>query len=191
MVTNWSGITFRTARKTTPATSLAERFRLLKHAEFFVGLSSGLSWLAWASGTPVVMISGFTHPTNEFETPYRVINYHACNSCWNDPRLRFDHKDFFWCPRHKGTPRQFECTRLITVDQVKQTIQRFRISPFSQPGIPAPMAERTAQYFPVCLLGRDFIRVLSKLNMRLPAIFGPSPANRRDTLASNHLGAPR
>jgi autotransporter strand-loop-strand O-heptosyltransferase len=44
-----------------------------------VGLSSGLSWLAWAAGTPVVMIAGFTHPTNEFATPYRVINYHACN----------------------------------------------------------------------------------------------------------------
>jgi hypothetical protein len=26
--------------------------------------------------------------------------------------------------RHKDTPRQFECTRLITVDQVKATIQR-------------------------------------------------------------------
>ena len=45
---------------------LQERARWLKHAEFFVGLSSGLSWLAWAVGTPVVMISGFTHPTNEF-----------------------------------------------------------------------------------------------------------------------------
>jgi autotransporter strand-loop-strand O-heptosyltransferase len=101
---------------------LADRVRLLKHAEFFVGLSSGLSWLAWAAGIPVVMISGFTHPTNEFSTPYRVINYHACNSCWNDPRVRFDHKDFLWCPRHVNTPRQFECTRLITVDQVKQVI---------------------------------------------------------------------
>ena len=60
------------------------------------------------------MISGFTHPTNEFATPYRVINWHACNSCWNDVRHRFDHKDFLWCPRHAGTPRQFECTRLIT-----------------------------------------------------------------------------
>jgi autotransporter strand-loop-strand O-heptosyltransferase len=101
---------------------LAERFCWLKHAEFFIGLSSGLSWLAWAAGIPVVMISGFTHPTNEFATPYRVINYHACNSCWNDVRVRFDHKDFLWCPRHKDTPRQFECTRLITVDQVKAVI---------------------------------------------------------------------
>jgi autotransporter strand-loop-strand O-heptosyltransferase len=103
---------------------LQERARWLKHAELFVGLSSGLSWLAWACGTPVVLISGFTHPTNEFDTLYRVINYHACNSCWNDVRVRFDHKDFQWCPRHKDTPRQFECTRLITADQVKAAIKR-------------------------------------------------------------------
>lgn len=103
---------------------LAERVRWLRHATCFVGLSSGLSWLAWATGTPVVMISGFTHPTNEFATPYRVINWHACNSCWNDPRLLFDHKDFLWCPRQAGTPRQFECTRLITPEQVIATIER-------------------------------------------------------------------
>ncbi|HKD28824.1 MAG TPA: autotransporter strand-loop-strand O-heptosyltransferase [Xanthobacteraceae bacterium] len=103
---------------------LQERARWLMHADFFVGLSSGLSWLAWAMGTPVVMISGFTHPTNEFETPYRIINYHTCNSCWNDVRHRFDHKDFMYCPRHKDTPRQFECTRFITTDQVKAAVQR-------------------------------------------------------------------
>ena len=103
---------------------LQERGRWLKHADFFVGLASGLSWLAWAVGRPVVMISGFSHPLTEFETPYRVINYHTCNSCWNDPKLRFDHKDFLWCPRHKGTPRQFECTRLITAEHVKAIIRR-------------------------------------------------------------------
>jgi autotransporter strand-loop-strand O-heptosyltransferase len=103
---------------------LQERARWLGYAEFFIGLSSGLSWLAWAMGKPVVLISGFTHPTNEFQTPYRVINYHACNSCWNDVRHRFDHKDFMYCPRHKDTPRQFECTRLITADQVKAVVQR-------------------------------------------------------------------
>ncbi len=110
---------------------LSERARWLKHADLFVGLSSGLSWLAWAVGTPVVMISGFTHPTNEFATPYRVVNWHACNSCWNDPRLRFDHKDFLWCPRHANTPRQFECTRLITAEHVLAMIGRV-------PGLLAP-----------------------------------------------------
>ena len=102
---------------------LVERARWLKHADFFVGLSSGLSWLAWAAGTPVVMISGFTHPRNEFSTPYRVINFHTCNSCWNDPLVSYNRHDFFTCPRHKDTPRQFECTRLITAEQVKSVIR--------------------------------------------------------------------
>ncbi len=108
---------------------LAERARWLRHAAAFVGLSSGLAWLAWAAGTPVAMISGFTHPTNEFATPFRVINWHACNSCWNDVRVRFDHHDFLWCPRHAGTPQQFECTRLITAEHVIATLMRM-------PGLP-------------------------------------------------------
>lgn len=116
---------------------LAERARWLRHASVFVGLSSGLSWLAWAAGAPVVLISGFTHPTNEFATPYRVVNWHACNSCWNDPHERFDHKDFFWCPRHAGTERHFECTRLITADAVLRTIARV-------PGLPAVAQESQA-----------------------------------------------
>lgn len=103
---------------------LVDRARWLRHCDFFIGLSSGLSWLAWAAGAKVVLISGFTHPNNEFDTPYRIINYHACNSCWNDPGLRFNHFDFLWCPRHAGTERQFECTRLITAEQVKATIRR-------------------------------------------------------------------
>lgn len=112
---------------------LVERARWLRHAALFVGLSSGLSWLAWAAGCPVVLISGFTHPTNEFATPYRVINWHACNSCWNDPRARFDHHDFMWCPRHAGTPRQFECTRLITAQQVITALGRIPGLPDRQP----------------------------------------------------------
>ena len=102
---------------------LSERARWLRHASFFIGLSSGLAWLAHAAGTPVVMISGFTHPDNEFFTPYRVINWHTCNSCWNDASHQFDHHDFLWCPRHKGTDRQFECSRLITGTQVIHTIR--------------------------------------------------------------------
>lgn len=103
---------------------LAERARWLKHAEVFVGLSSGLAWLAWAAGVPVVLISGFTHPTNEFQTPYRVNNWHTCNSCWNDPALRFDHHNFLWCPRHANTERMFECTRLITAAAVIAAVDR-------------------------------------------------------------------
>ena len=101
---------------------LIERANWLKHANFFVGLSSGLSWLAWACGIPVVMISGFTHPLNEFSNPHRVINWHSCNCCWHDPNLRFEHDNFLWCPRHSNTSRQFECSRLITAAQVQSVI---------------------------------------------------------------------
>ena len=103
---------------------LAERARWLKHADAFIGLSSGLGWLAWAAGAPVVLISGFTHPINEFTTPFRVINWHACNSCWNDPKERFQHNDFMWCPRHQNTARHFECTRLITAAHVNAQVDK-------------------------------------------------------------------
>ena len=101
---------------------LSERIAILQHADAFIGLASGLAWLAWACKIPVVLISGFSLALTEFYTPYRVLNVHTCNGCWNDVRHQFDHFDFFWCPRHKGTPRQFECTRLITAQQVTETL---------------------------------------------------------------------
>lgn len=102
---------------------LQERINILKDASFFIGLSSGLSWLAWGCGIPVVMISGFTNPLNEFKNPYRVINYNACNSCWNDLK-DFDLADFWCCPRLAGTEHRFECTAMISAEYVIKTIER-------------------------------------------------------------------
>ena len=39
-------------------------------------------------------------------------------------RLDFDHFDFLWCPRQKGTERHFECTKLISAEQVITTIKK-------------------------------------------------------------------
>jgi autotransporter strand-loop-strand O-heptosyltransferase len=103
--------------------SLIERAHWLRHAEFFVGLASGLSWLAWAVGTPVVMISGSTLPDNEFWTPWRVINHHVCNGCWNNQSKAPDTADTMSCPSHAGTERQFECTTHITPEAVRQAIR--------------------------------------------------------------------
>ena len=64
---------------------------------------------------PIVLISGFTRQLNEFDAPYRAVNYLTSNSCWNDPKIRFDHKKFRECPRHKDTQRQFESMRSISV----------------------------------------------------------------------------
>ncbi|QDH18034.1 autotransporter strand-loop-strand O-heptosyltransferase [Swingsia samuiensis] len=102
---------------------LTERARWLKHADFFIGLSSGLSWLAWTVNTPVVMISGFTEPFNEFFTPYRVINRHVCTGCANDTSQLLDRNDPLFCPYFKGTDRMFECSYMITPEHVISTLR--------------------------------------------------------------------
>ena len=103
---------------------LVERVNLLAYADFFVGLSSGLSWLSYAAGCPVVMIVGFSLPWFEFDTPYRVQNYTKCYGCFNDVRAEFSHVQH--CPYHLGTEKQFECSRSITSQQVIMTIERLR-----------------------------------------------------------------
>ena len=108
----------------TGALPLQARIDLLKDADFFIGMASGLAWVAWACGIPVVMIGGFSHPLTEFFTPYRVINPHFCNSCWNDPHFDFDTHNWMWCPRHEGTARQHECMKQITPEHVMRIITR-------------------------------------------------------------------
>ena len=103
---------------------ILERIHYLEHADFFVGLPSGLGWLAWNCNIPVVMISGFTMPNCEFPTPYRVTNFLFCHGCWNDTNFFFDSKAPVWCPRHVGTPREIECTKTITPKMVQETIMR-------------------------------------------------------------------
>lgn len=44
-------------------------------SEYYIGNSSGLSWLAWALGIPVILISDFTPPYHEFQNNcYRIYN---------------------------------------------------------------------------------------------------------------------
>ena len=103
--------------------SLPERARMLKNADFFIGLGSGLSWLAWAVGIPVVLISGFSEPWEEFKTPYRINNPHVCHGCFNSVEFVFDHKDYFWCPKNKMTKRHWECSMAITPTSVIKVIE--------------------------------------------------------------------
>ena len=93
--------------------------------EFFVGLGSGLSWLAWACELPVVLISGFSEEYSETTLDtYRVINKNVCTGCFN--RYRLNASDWNWCPDHQNTERQFECTKTITskmvIDKINQVI---------------------------------------------------------------------
>jgi len=102
-------------------TSMENTMNLIHHSEFFIGLSSGLSWLAWALDKKVVMISNFTEADHEFEC-IRIDKKDVCHGCWNKREFRFDPGDWNWCPIHKGTDRQFECHEKIDANQVISTI---------------------------------------------------------------------
>jgi len=104
--------------------SIENTMNVIHHSEFFIGLSSGLSWLSWGMGKKVVMISNFTTDDHEFNIDcIRITNPLVCNGCWNNPKFKFDKGDWNWCPVHKGTERQFECHKSITSQMVIDKIQ--------------------------------------------------------------------
>jgi autotransporter strand-loop-strand O-heptosyltransferase len=86
--------------------------------EFFIGLASGLAWLAWALGKKVVMISGFSEPFEEFVSDnIRIAGVGDCVGCLNDifiPNRAWDEGCF-----HN---RDFSCTKNITADMVYERL---------------------------------------------------------------------
>jgi len=105
-------------------TSIGNTMSAIHHSEFFIGLSSGLSWLSLALNKHVVMISNFTENDHEFVSNCtRITNKNVCNGCWNNPMFKFDKGDWNWCPEHKDTDKQFECHKQITSEMVIDKIQ--------------------------------------------------------------------
>ena len=119
--------------KKTGMRNLLERVNDLYFCDFFIGLGSGLSWLAWALEKPVVLIAGFSLENCEFKTPYRVINKNVCHGCYGK---RGSMNDPFYCPEHYGTSRQHECSREITFEMVKEKITKL-ISSSSRDPLPS------------------------------------------------------
>jgi autotransporter strand-loop-strand O-heptosyltransferase len=105
--------------------TLNSTINYLQHSEMFIGIGSGLSWLSWALNVPTVIISGFSTPMTEAmdENVIRVFKGGVCNGCFN--RHKLDAGDWNWCPDHKGTTRQFECSRHITGKEVIDAIDEF------------------------------------------------------------------
>jgi autotransporter strand-loop-strand O-heptosyltransferase len=97
--------------------SIENTMNVIHHSHLFIGLSSGLSWLAWAMNKKVVMISNFTEANHEFDC-IRITKTDVCHGCWNKAEYRFDAGDWNWCPVHKGTDRQWECHKEIKAADV-------------------------------------------------------------------------
>jgi len=109
--------------------SLEDTINYIHHSDFFIGLSSGLSWLAHAMGKKVVMISNFSDENHEFDLSCddykRITNKSVCHNCWSqiNKEFKFDAGEWYWCPKHKDTPRQFECHTSITPEYVFEQIK--------------------------------------------------------------------
>ncbi len=68
--------------------SLLDRAKVLYNSEFFIGVSSGLSWLSWSVNTHTFMISDFTPIKHEFKSNITrisanpeldIVNYNMTN----------------------------------------------------------------------------------------------------------------
>jgi len=111
--------------------SIKDSINLLTHCEFYIGLSSGISWLAHALGKKVAMISNFTEDWCEFDLSLddyiRITNKSVCHGCWNKVGIDydFDKYNWYWCPKHQNTDRQFECHKSITPEMVLEQIKPF------------------------------------------------------------------
>jgi len=78
---------------------LEDRIIDLKYAKFHIGISTGLSWLAWAIGTPVVLVSSCGKPFNEFQSNcIRVYQESEKSGYCNDIRYQFNDGDWHWNP---------------------------------------------------------------------------------------------
>ena len=104
---------------------LAGTMEIIQESDFFIGISSGLSWLAWACDIPTIIISGFTDKDMEpHNNVWRVINEDVCNSCMS--KFSFNPGDWNWCPINKNTDKQFECSKQISSKLVVEQIKNIK-----------------------------------------------------------------
>ena len=91
----------------------------LQHADLFIGLGSGLSWVNWALGKHTLMVNNFVPYGYDIPNNLtKVENPDVCNNCWTNKDFVFDAGDWDWCPVFKGTTKQHICQKSIPPEQV-------------------------------------------------------------------------
>jgi autotransporter strand-loop-strand O-heptosyltransferase len=107
-----------TGARKLPVGPIDKVMKEIKASKAFVGIGSGLSWIAWAMEVPIVLVSGFSYDYTEMQTNTRRVGAPEgkCSGCFN--RYKLNAGDWNWCPDHKGTQRAYECSRSITSESV-------------------------------------------------------------------------
>jgi len=98
--------------------------KYLQHSEFFIGLGSGLSWLAWAMKIPVILVSNFSPPWYEFQTNVvRVYKDSPVSGYFTEHN--FDIGNWNWCPiKEINTMQDWYDLEQITPDDVMNSIDK-------------------------------------------------------------------
>ena len=104
--------------------NLEETVNNLQHCEFFIGVSSGLAWLAWGLGKQVSIISGCTMPFVEMQDCIRIINTNVCHGCFNDPEIDLETKNWDFCPRNNNYICSSSITPEMVIDKIQQLIKK-------------------------------------------------------------------
>lgn len=95
---------------------LRERITDLTHAEFHIGLSSGLSWLAWLCNTHVFLINPYVPDYIELRTNVtHIYNKNVCHWC-------FPTREYWY---RCDNPDYMLCSKSITPDMVISAIQKW------------------------------------------------------------------
>lgn len=97
--------------------SLQDKVNIISGSTFFLGLPSGLSWLAWACYVPTIVFGGFCLPICEYENPYRIISTDFCFGCWN-------YRDQIYCSFDNDKNKFAICNKSITAKQIISTIDK-------------------------------------------------------------------
>lgn len=103
---------------------LEEILPIIKGAQFHIGISSGLSWVAWALNVPVVLISSFTQPHLEFQSNCtRIYNDAPTSGYWHTHRL--DPSNWNWYPfKEIQSMEDWYKIETITPEQVINNIKQ-------------------------------------------------------------------
>ena len=105
--------------------SLMDRIIDIKNCKWFMGLNSGMSWIAYALKVPMIVIGALNKQKEVFGVEDSLIKYihisdynkDACSSCFYEYRFT---RDWEFCPEHLNTDRMYECTSLITPQMVTE-----------------------------------------------------------------------
>jgi len=103
--------------------SIEQTMTDISGAAFCIGLNAGPSWLAYALGIPIIVVTGVSEPWNDFPNEHRVAIDVCRPGCFNDPSIPIS-RGWEWCPRGKDYACTKEITEQMVFDQIDKIVKR-------------------------------------------------------------------